>query len=148
MSDAAVASIITGLVSISTTIVGLLTLWIKVKYGVQKMEETGTKLDANTVITHEAKEAATKASEHSKACDHERAKIFELLSEHENRIANLETQIGILKNSVESVSKNIDSTRHEMRGHLQTLTNKLDIIGSRIPTATVVPAPAANTSGT
>lgn len=39
MSDAAVASIVGGVITIVTLVVGFLTLWVKLKYGVTKLEE-------------------------------------------------------------------------------------------------------------
>lgn len=69
MSDAAIANIVTGLVTITVTIVGFLTLWIKLKYGVKKTEDVEAKaitveekLDANTIITKAASEAAVKSA--------------------------------------------------------------------------------------
>lgn len=45
MSDAAVATIVTGLVTTTTVIVGFLTMWVKLKYGVE------SKIDRNTELT-------------------------------------------------------------------------------------------------
>ena len=65
MSDAAVATTVTGLVTITTMIMGFLTLWIKLKYGIKKVEEATEKahtveqkIDHNTVITEAATSAA------------------------------------------------------------------------------------------
>ena len=65
MSDAGIASIVTGIVTITTIIAGFLTLWIKLRYGVLKAEEAATKaqvvetkIDNNTKITKEGVEAA------------------------------------------------------------------------------------------
>jgi hypothetical protein len=52
---------------------------------------------------------------------------------HDARIATLERDMAAIKASVEGVSRNVDSTRHEMRGHLQAVTNKLDLIGTQLP---------------
>lgn len=65
MSDAAIAAIVTGVVTVATMVVGFLTLWVKLKYGVEKAEEAVTKtyaverkIDDNTVITKAASVAA------------------------------------------------------------------------------------------
>lgn len=50
MSDAAIANLITGVVTITTTVIAFLTLWLKLKYGVK---EVGGKIDHNTTITTE-----------------------------------------------------------------------------------------------
>lgn len=128
MSDAAVASIVSAVVTVATMLAGLFTLWIKVAYGVTKVEETSSKLDSNTHITNQAKDAATKAYEHAETCDADRSRIMEMLSDHDGRIGNLEAQMTVVKTAVDTVSKELASTRHEIRGHLQTITNKLDII--------------------
>ena len=77
MSDAAVASIVTGIVTVLTMVMGFLTLWIKLRYGVGKAEEAvvkvkavESKIDENTHLTmtgaekinQNAREAADAAS--------------------------------------------------------------------------------------
>ena len=119
------AIIIAGLANIIAMVVGLATLWLKLKYRVANVED---KIRDNTFVTEQARNAVDKAVEHTEACDEDRAHVFKLLAEHDTRIIALEGQITILKVSVDSVSKNIDSTRHEMRGHMQTLGNKLDLV--------------------
>lgn len=45
MSDAAVTVLVSGLVTITTMVIGFMTLWIKLRYGVE------TKIDNNTALT-------------------------------------------------------------------------------------------------
>lgn len=135
MSDAAIASIVTGLVTVTTLIVGFLTLWVKLRYGESATRKVGEKVEENTEITTEAKDAANKAVAHALGCDKERAALLKGLADHDGRIAALESQMAALKVSMDGVTKNVDSTRHEMRSHLQTLSGKLDLI------ALVRPAP-------
>lgn len=67
MSDAAIATIVTGVCSIVTTLVGFLIVWIKLKYGVEKKADEAAKkagvveqkLDDNTRITVAGAESAT-----------------------------------------------------------------------------------------
>ena len=66
MSDGAIATIVTGLITITMTVIGFLTLWLKLRYGVTKAEETAEKvhtvekkLDANTVMTAAGVNAAS-----------------------------------------------------------------------------------------
>ena len=65
MSDAAITVVISGLVTITTMVVGFLTLWIKLRYGVSKAEEAATKaqvverkVDNNTELTKAGTAAA------------------------------------------------------------------------------------------
>lgn len=157
MSDGAVIAIVTGCVTVTTSLVGFLTLWLKLKYGadkaaeaVVKAAEVEKKIDANTVITEEgarvaadsAKEAVQTAKEAKVATEsianklngaleakiHSAVEDHDLVQEHSSRIVALENKMLAVQATVESVSKNLDSTRHEMRGHLQTITNQLTII--------------------
>lgn len=164
MSEAAIATIVGGCITITTMIIGFLTLWLKLKYGIEKAETAATtaaqvatrradvvenKLDHNTVVSTEAKDAAVQASEHSAACDEDRQQLAKVMGDHDVRITALEGQMVALKMSVDGVIKSVDSTRHEMRGHLQTVIGKLDILGMALPRPTPVvvastptPAPA------
>lgn len=56
MSDAAVTILVSGLITITTMVVGFLTLWIKLKYQSQKVED---KVDANTNLTRSGTAAAS-----------------------------------------------------------------------------------------
>jgi hypothetical protein len=59
MSDAAIASIVTGAVTVVTLVIGFLTLWVKLKYGDEQTQKTvkhasqivQDKIDDNTTIT-------------------------------------------------------------------------------------------------
>lgn len=65
------------------------------------------------------------------------------LQEHDKRITALEADLKAVKVSIEGMDRNLNSTRHEMRGHLQSVMNKLDILGARpvvVPVQPVQPA--------
>lgn len=73
MTDVGMASLVTGLITITGMIVGFLTLWAKLKYGVEKAEEAATKvkavedkIDENTSLTRTATTAATNAAVNAK----------------------------------------------------------------------------------
>lgn len=55
MSDATIVTVVTGIVTVTTMVVGFLTLWLKLKYGVDKAEQAATKAE------HAATKAASKA---------------------------------------------------------------------------------------
>lgn len=127
MSDAAVTAIVAGVVNVAGLLVGFLTLWLKVKHGVEKVNAVDQKVDVNTALTTEAKDAASRAA----STDAERAGLLKTVADHDTRIASLEAQMAALKVSVEAVDRSVQSSRHEMRSHLQTVTNKLDLLGAR-----------------
>lgn len=143
MSDAAITTIVTGVITIATIVGTWITMWLKLRYGLERGEEIARKavevehkVDQNTQITSIAKDAAFKAAEHAEDCDNRWKeldstweKVNFALQDHQSRILALEGKFAALQTQVESVGKNIDSTRHEMRGHLQTIGTKLDIIG-------------------
>lgn len=140
MSDAAIANIVTGIVTIVTLVIGFLTLWVKLKYGAEKAEEAAvkadiveSKIDANTKISAAAAASAQKAEHQTNGV---MTALKAQITDHNSRIIALEAQMAALKVSVDSVKSNIDSTRHEMRGHFQTMTNKLDLITTvkKLPT--------------
>lgn len=58
MSDAAIATVATCVVTITTMIVGFLTLWVKLRYGVEKTVEANEKIEHNTDITKKASAVA------------------------------------------------------------------------------------------
>lgn len=65
MSDAAVATIVSGFVTVTTMVVGFLTLWVKLRYGTQMAETAAAKaavvegkLDDNTNLTRAGTAAA------------------------------------------------------------------------------------------
>lgn len=130
LSDAAIPVIVTGLVTITTVVVGFLTTWVKLKYGVDKAEEAATKaaqveekIDENTVISTAAKNAAMAAEKQTNgAMSKYQLEMVDVVS----RVTALEAGFETLKLSMETVTKNVDSTRHEMRGHMQTMSNKLN----------------------
>lgn len=64
MSDAAIASIATALVTIVTMVIGFLTLWLKLRYGVEEKAKTvEKKLDQNTQITRAGQVVATTSAQ-------------------------------------------------------------------------------------
>jgi predicted nucleic acid-binding Zn-ribbon protein len=91
----------------------------------QKLEE---KLDLNTNLTEQVKTAAEAVSEHTGACNDEINRLSKMAEDHHLRIAALEVQMASVKLAIDGVSKNVDSTRHEMRGHMQGIVNKLDLL--------------------
>jgi hypothetical protein len=64
MTDATIANIVTATVTIVTMVIGFLTLWVKLKYGVDKVQKVEDKLDDNTKVT---KDGNVAAESHAKA---------------------------------------------------------------------------------
>lgn len=101
MSDAGVIAIVTGSVTIATTIITFLTLWIKLKYGVEKVEETATKakvvedkIDHNTEIT---KQGTNQAVESAKEAVHAANNAKETVDDINRRLnGGLEKAISLL----------------------------------------------------
>ena len=62
MTDAGVASIVTGVVTIATMVVGFLTMWVKLRHGEAKADVLTKKVDKNTEITKANTEVASAAA--------------------------------------------------------------------------------------
>lgn len=146
MSDAAVNVLVAGVLQALLAIVGFFTLWIKVKYGTDaaktasnRAEASATvaatkvaivedKIDANTVITAQTKASTEKIERQTNGAMN---RHDDQIADHGNRINSLELQMTALKLAVDTVTKTVDSTRHEMRGHLQAVVSKLDIMAAK-----------------
>ena len=123
MSDAAVANLITGLVTITTVVVGFLTIWVKLKYGVQKAEEAATKakvveekIDNNTAV------AAFTATVAKVAADNLSEQINGLL---DNRITVIvERHFGPLREELKAHSAQDEKNMNEIRDVLNRLVSK------------------------
>lgn len=112
-------------------------------------EAVESKLDDNTAITKETKEAATAVGQHNEACNTEITRLATVSAQHHDRISALEGQMARLAVTVEAASKNVDSTRHEMRTNLQTVMNKLDglMMLAKMPAEAIAAATAGTPSG-
>ena len=158
MSDAAVATIVGGFITISTMVIGFLTLWLKIKYGSEKVDATAKeaadtakeaatkvasieeKVDANTDITKRIeKQTNGPLTEKFAHLETRISAKFALVDSHTLRITALEAKLEELKIILDALNKNLDSTRHEFRGHFQVITNSIQMLSIK-PTA-IQPAP-------
>ena len=118
MSDSAVATIVTGLVTMVTLVVGFLTLWVKLKYGADKVER---KIDINTALTKAGTEAASTnarvaASAATKAADKADALAIQMNSGLDDRmIAIVKAHTGPLAAILESHARQDDANMVEIR---------------------------------
>lgn len=116
MSDTAIATICSCAIQAVIGILGFLTLWVKLKYGMEpKAESLAKKLDANTLVTTETKEAVSNGG----------------LSAYDARFNEHDVRIAAVEAALDTVSKNVDSTRHEMRSTFQSVISKLDLMAIR-----------------
>jgi hypothetical protein len=133
VSDAAIQTIVNGLITVVTMVLGFIPIYLKLKQSATKAEEAATnaklvehKIDANTVLTEKIDEQTNGGLDRK----------LSQISDHAARIADLEGKIVGVEGKVDSLGKNLDSTRHEFRGHFGTITNALNsltIMNSRQP---------------
>jgi hypothetical protein len=143
MSDAGIATIVSGAVTVATMVVGFLTLWVKVRYGFDRSEEAKNRIEGKVDAT------ATTALEVNKKLNggvdssvkEAMRPMVDRLNDHANRINNLEQKMALLRESMDSLGKNVDSTRHEMRGHFQTIANNLAVMAVAGPKPVIPLAP-------
>ncbi len=150
MSDSAITTIASSIVTVILGLIGFATLWLKIRYGTEQAEKAAVKaevavaqaavveakIDNNTVISTQAKDAAQNAERQTNGVmtgyDSHITNLVQTTTEHHKRITELEARIVELAVSVANVNKNVDTTRHEFRGTLQTLMNKMDIMATVI----------------
>ena len=153
LSDAAIATVVTGLITIVTMIAGVMTLWIKSAYAIQevkdevnkqgneinrKQDSVSSKLDHNTAISEKAKESAAKAELQTNGA---LSQYKMAVLENASKIAGLEKDTVAIRMSLDVLAKSISETRHEMRGHLQGVIYKLDLLALKCLQPTEPPCP-------
>ncbi len=139
MTDAAVATIVSGCITIAGMIVGFLTMWFKVKYSNQSVEE---KVDANTRVT---KEGTTAATEHAKEAT-EAAKSVATTTDTINRKLNgglhaaiheiidpvREVDMKSINQKFDGLTAYVHERNHDILNAVQLLTNKMSILTEAI----------------
>jgi uncharacterized protein involved in exopolysaccharide biosynthesis len=153
MSDAAISTIVTGFITIATIVVGFLTMWVKLRYGTEQAKEAATKakvveekIDANAKAVEEKLDANVVLSK--KIDNQTNGNLDQRLAQLNSktgRITELETKVNVIETKLESLDKNINSTRHEMRGHFQSVTNSLNLLNARqtlLPPKELPPSPS------
>lgn len=142
MSDAAIATLVTGVLSLATMVIGFLTLWIKLRYGVERTEalaqKTQTveyKIDTNTALTRagteaateNAKVAATAANEASRKSDNIAEKLNGVLDDKIRAIVKEHTEplMAMFRLHVEQDDKNMTEIRQALSNLRDRLHNPL-----------------------
>ena len=138
MSDAAIASIVTGLVTIVTMVVGFLTLWVKLRYSAEKAEEAAVKatvvenkIDRNTVLTMAAGEAAASSAVAAvKTANESRAVAAEMTRTLDKKLngdldAKIQTAIQPLREMMDEHAKQDDTNMKELRASLSELCKRI-----------------------
>ncbi len=99
MSDAAILTLVSGLVTISTMVFGFLTLWVKLRYGAAKAEEAVVKAEAAVIVATQVSSDNQKDSSDRIALlhkiDHQTNGMAVELAEARKEIANLKQQLSI-----------------------------------------------------
>lgn len=152
MSDTAITTIVTGVVTVVVTVVTFLTLWVKLKYGVEKTEEVAkqtiavdSKIQENTILTKAATEAAAStAAVAVKSANESREATAEISATISKKLNGgidaavaqaMEPVQAILKDhdaKIEELNQYIHDRNHDILSALQSQSNKLEIILKRI----------------
>ena len=146
VSDSAVAILVSGLITVTTMVVGFLTLWVKLKYSAERAEEAAIKaeeavvkaevvegkIDRNTIATRDVESKIDCNTLITERIEKQTngvldARIAELAN-HARRITSVETSIEGMKVGLQALLNALDSRRHEMRGQLQTIINNLQLL--------------------
>ncbi len=139
MTDAAITSLVAGIVSVATMVVGVLTLWVKLKYAgdqatraAQKAVILERKLDANTVTTN--------------AVD---GKTSTIVEQTDGVLAELRGMVVTLAGRVEKIEEYHRDSSHRVLDAVHAMHMTVASIAAVHPGLAVVssPKPSANTEG-
>lgn len=149
MSDAAIMSLVSGAVTVTTLVVGFLTLWARLRYGVQ---EVGEKVDDNTRITRAGTTAAATNAAAATAAATQARRTTEAIAQNIERklnggidaavaeaVAPIRQVIEEHARADEETTKAVESRlaaldeyvhrrNHERANEQQALVNKLDLL--------------------
>ena len=127
MSDAAIASIVTGIVTMTTIVVGFLTLWLKLRYGegktealAKKAEVVENKIDNNTLLTKAAGTAAVQNAHNAAVAANETKEATQNIADTISKKLN-----GGLDHAIETVIKPIREALQEHVEHNNRNMNEL-----------------------
>lgn len=129
MSDPAIATIVTGLVTITTMIVGFLTLWVKLRYGVESKITANTELTraGTATATANAKIAASAASIAAEKAVLTENKITSMLNgELDTRMRGIvKESFDVLNTTFSAHAEQDDKNMKEIRDALSGLIDKI-----------------------
>lgn len=117
MSDAAVATIVTGLVTIVTTVCGVMTLWLKLKENTKKLDKnTEITKEGTAVVVESAIAAADRASVASDKADRLLEHLNGKLEDKITRIVKSHTEpiIAVMSAHAQQDDKNMAEIREAL----------------------------------
>jgi hypothetical protein len=141
MSDTTVANLVTGAVTIVTMLIGLLSLWLRLRYDVRNVAK---KVDANTAMTSAGVKVAASAAKAAKEVAVEAKNTVEGISKKLN--GGLEETISAIvspvRTTLEAHDQNLEEVKqkfdglsiyvhqrnHDMLNAMQTLTTQLALL--------------------
>ncbi len=111
MSDAAIASVVSGAITVVTIVITFLTLWVKLKYGQGQVEKVGVKVDA---AAGKADIAADKAETAA------------------NRSNILEAKIDDNTAKTEEIQSKADVIAHQTNGASEIQNRRIDVLEAAV----------------
>lgn len=145
MSDATIAVIVSGAVQLAVAGLGFLTLWVKLRYGVEekakelktKTDLVGRKIDDNTTITVEANQAAVSSAQTAASVASAAKTAVDRIDRKLN--GGIDSSIreatdpihAVLKQHtgrIEELTDYVHKRNHEVLNALQTQANKVEAV--------------------
>lgn len=126
LSDAAVASIVTGFITIIGMVIGFLKLWVDIKYGVKKkVEEASSKIDQNTLITQAGTQKAVLTADRAATTAETTKATVEDISRKLNGSMDevISTAIAPIVKTIEEHAASDDKYMREINTRFEHLTN-------------------------
>lgn len=135
MSDTVIMSIVSGLVTVVTMVLGFLTLWLKLKYGVEN------KIDHNTTLTQEGTAAAKRGTDAAVRTSSDAKNAIKSISDRLNGgiDESINTAVGPVKQMLLDHVTELDKFQeyshqrnHDILGYIHTLTTQLAVLLERL----------------
>lgn len=132
MSDSAVTVIVAGVVQVVVLVVGWLTLWTRLRYGVERTEAVEKKLDDNTATTNSVD-----------------SKADTIVSQTNGVLSGLGESVKRLDERVVALEKYNRDTAHKLADILNGANAKLEVLVALAPKPAVLatPPPVAKEGG-
>lgn len=131
MSDAAIANVVTGLVTVTVTVIGFLTLWVKLRYGAERADIVEKKIDNNTAITSAGTAAATKSANKAEVTADRARVAAETITEmlnggFDDRIAK------IVRDYTEPLANSFKAHNEQDQRNMETITASIKELADKI----------------
>ncbi len=114
MSDAAVFTVVSGLITITTMLVGFLTLWVKLRYGGEKAAEAAVKAEEAVIRASAVENKIDIAAIAAAAARMDNTERMELLHKIDHQTNGMAAELAEARREIASLKQQLNVSRsHE-----------------------------------